>query len=283
MSRDYSYYVKLTKKGAQAIFSTAGSEPNPISFDIKKDITAPNSVGTITIYNVGEEACDEFIMCAANEEFAVEFALGYKDNYSVVYQGIGKNGSKLSTDSVLYNLQVDMIGGNAKVKNSCIALTAQSTHKQLKEMFAQSLGLMLCNLADDNDQQIGRKYYYSGSNLITELRRFYRGKQYVSIADGQLVFTPSTNSTKLTIGNTHVLTDQLFGVSPVDIGKCDFHTFLMPNIKTGEYLKIEENSKLTQRFSGFYKVESVKHSGTIDYRNILDCSTHIIASKVVAI
>ena len=278
----YNYYLEVIKSGAKAIFQTSPiGEPNPLSFDITKDITAPNSVGSITVHNVSQEICDKFIMCASDDEFAVKFAVGYQNNYCVVYEGIGKNGQKDVHDN-LFNFNIECIGGNTKIKSTDIKLNSNSTHGQLKMLFAEKLGLRLKNQANDDTKILGKKYFYSGSNLLAELRKLYSGEQYVSVADGYLIFTLS-NKNSLILGNTHLLQNQLLNCSEVDINKKEFQLLLSPQIKAGDYIKIVEDYGYTLRYNGSYKVESVKHQGTIDYRNNLDCSTSIIATKIVVI
>lgn len=278
----YNYYLEVIKSGTKAIFQTTPmSEPNPLSFDITKDITAPNSVGNITIYNVNQEICNKFIMCATNDEFAVKFSVGYKNNYCVVYEGIGKNGQKEVNDN-LFNFNIECIGGNTIIKSTDIKLNSNSTHGQLKMLFANKLGLRLKNQANDDIKILGKKYFYSGSNLLAELRKMYSGKQYVSVADGYLIFTLN-NKNSFTLGNTHLLSNQLLKCSEVDVNKKEFQLLLSPQIKDGDYIKIEEQAGYTTNYNGSYKVESVKHQGTIDYRTNLDCYTSIIATKIVAI
>ena len=278
----YNYYLEVVKDRAKAIFQTAPmGEPNPLSFDITKDITAPNSVGTITVHNVNQEICNKFIMCATNDEFSVKFAVGYKNNYCVVYEGIGKNGQKEVNDN-LFNFNIECIGGNTKIKSTDIKLSSNSTHGQLKMLFATKLGLKLKNQANDSTKILGQKYFYSGSNLLAELKKMYSGEQYVSVADGFLIFTLS-NKNSFTLGNTHLLLNQLLKCEEVDKNKKEFQFLLSPQIKAGDYVKIEEQKGYTTSYNGSYKVESVKHQGTIDYRNNLDCYTSIIATKIVAI
>jgi hypothetical protein len=276
---DYIYNLNIAKDNKTYNYSTNCKEPHGLSFDITYDMTAANVRGNISLKAIDLSVFNNLVMVHnVKTYFPISLSVGYQNNYGCIFNGLCVE-SKKNVNS-RFTLDFTLIG--ADINTPYVKITAKKGTRRynIKKIFAEALNLRLnSNLLSDNNI-IDKNYYYCGNNGVAELRRFFYDEN-VTIYNNSLFFTKKLQYKQDNIINNveaYLLEDKMIEQDFITIGLMEYEAVfpLMPQLQPGHHVLIKQSDPINSCYNGTYLIQSVNHSGTIDYRTMCSGTTRCI-------
>ena len=266
--REISYRTSISSSNGSSVVFGTGLMPNSINGTIIKDATNGNFTMSLSIEGVSLETINGLaFQCETKPIRKIQQTLSYKDNASVVFNGVITD---LQTSDDNRNIDIIATSFDAlSAGNLQITAQKRSTHKMIKQLFANELNLQLVSNITDDNKNIQKPYYYFGSSPISELKKMFPN-QDVIINDGKLIFQihkENDNEKESNLGNGYDISKQIVkAIKPISqhyifLEKC----VLMPNLNINFLIKINTNDLLNRNYNGEYRIIKVEHHFNVNY------------------
>ena len=283
--RKYTLYIsgpkyKVYEGDTEAQTAREITDPLRIKFSITKTILRDPNLAEITLYNLSPDTEREIIQ----EGTQVVLSAGYVDNESIIFKGQVFQALRGKENSTDYFLKLICLDGDAYLNLAFVSgtITPNNTRQQIAQQILRDSSIELDSIIVDSlpntnfidgstsTNERAKVVFGDPSRYLDSMSRMGNSSFYIDNNEAKF-FDPLSNEGKTEAHLISVETGLVGLPQQVDYG-IEFKCLLNPNIKLGDFIKIDNKIVLQQQFNfgeipylldadGIYRIIKISYSG----------------------